>query len=149
MMKQLKMKVSLRRKIHIMAFPQVAVLKARWSEDQSEATLRRPTVGPSTRSGSLIAVSSMRQEQCEQHQPDQQQRMPVGGAKIDAQAERGVVLSRRRAPDRPRERDEAADDVQAVQGGEEIEEGGGRIAGDDDARRRHGAPGDRLPEQEG
>ncbi len=55
MRKQLKMKVSLRRKIHIMAFPQVAVLKARWSEDQSEATLRRPAVGPSTRSGSLNA----------------------------------------------------------------------------------------------
>src|SRR6266576_5683463 len=33
--KQLKMKVSLRRKIHIMALPQGTFLNARWSEDQS------------------------------------------------------------------------------------------------------------------
>src|SRR3954470_8627155 len=33
--KQLKMNVSLSRKIHIMAFPQDALLNARWSEDQS------------------------------------------------------------------------------------------------------------------
>src|SRR3990170_8647280 len=35
MRKQLKMKVSLRRKIHIMALPQGTFLNARWSEDQS------------------------------------------------------------------------------------------------------------------
>src|SRR3984893_1018945 len=33
--KQLKINVSLRRKIHIMALPQVALLNARWSEAQS------------------------------------------------------------------------------------------------------------------
>src|SRR5207302_10825871 len=33
--KQLKMNVSLRRKIHIMAWPQRTFLNARWSEDQS------------------------------------------------------------------------------------------------------------------
>src|SRR6266849_10476737 len=33
--KQLKMNVSLRRKIHIMALPQDTFLNARWSEDQS------------------------------------------------------------------------------------------------------------------
>src|ERR1700693_3319116 len=33
--KELKMKVSLRRKIHIMALPQGTFLNARWSEDQS------------------------------------------------------------------------------------------------------------------
>src|SRR6266566_1091459 len=43
--KQLKMKVSLRRKIHIIALPQGTFLNARWSEDQS-ATM------PSTPSGS-------------------------------------------------------------------------------------------------
>src|SRR3990170_1533550 len=43
--KELKMKVSLRRKIHIMALPQGTFLKARWSEDQS-ATM------PCTPSGS-------------------------------------------------------------------------------------------------
>src|SRR6476659_3217376 len=40
--KQLKMKVSLRRKIHIMAFPQETFLKARWSEDQSATMPRQP-----------------------------------------------------------------------------------------------------------
>src|ERR1700730_3775462 len=35
--KQLKIKVSLKRKIHIMALPQVALLNARWSEAQSAA----------------------------------------------------------------------------------------------------------------
>src|SRR5215467_6249829 len=40
--KQLKMKVSLRRKIHIMAFPQETFLNARWSEDQSATMPRQP-----------------------------------------------------------------------------------------------------------
>src|SRR5207244_10176293 len=40
--KQLKMKVSLRRKIHIMAFPQETFLNARWSEDQSAAMPCQP-----------------------------------------------------------------------------------------------------------
>src|SRR5207237_10154348 len=40
--KQLKMNVSLRRKIHIMAFPQETFLNARWSEDQSAAIPRQP-----------------------------------------------------------------------------------------------------------
>src|ERR1700712_5615330 len=41
--KQLKTKVSLRRKIHIMTFPQDAVLKACWSEDQSAAKPSQPS----------------------------------------------------------------------------------------------------------
>src|ERR1700730_9056511 len=40
--KQLKIKVSLRRKIHTMALPQVALLNARWSEDQSAAKPCQP-----------------------------------------------------------------------------------------------------------
>jgi hypothetical protein len=40
--KQPKMKVSLSRKIHIMAFPQETFLNARWSEDQSVEKLRHP-----------------------------------------------------------------------------------------------------------
>src|SRR3981081_3705641 len=42
--KQLKMKVSLRRKIHIMALPQGTFLNARWSEAQS-ATVPCKTSG--------------------------------------------------------------------------------------------------------
>src|SRR5258707_7026618 len=40
--KQLKIKVSLRRKIHIMALPQETFLNARWSEDQSAAMPCQP-----------------------------------------------------------------------------------------------------------
>src|SRR5258707_9740529 len=40
--KQLKIKVSLRRKIHIMTLPQETFLNARWSEDQSAAMPCQP-----------------------------------------------------------------------------------------------------------
>src|SRR5262249_49180 len=40
--KQVKMKVSLRRKIHIMALPQETFLNDRWSEDQSATMPRQP-----------------------------------------------------------------------------------------------------------
>jgi hypothetical protein len=41
--KQEKMKVSLRRKIHIIALPQGTFLNARWSEDQSATTPFQPS----------------------------------------------------------------------------------------------------------
>src|SRR5437867_8799875 len=41
--KQLKMNVSLRRKIHIMALPQGTFLNARWSEDQSATMPSMPS----------------------------------------------------------------------------------------------------------
>src|SRR6266705_6510790 len=41
--KALKMKVSLRRKIHIMALPHGTFLNARWSEDQSATMPWRPS----------------------------------------------------------------------------------------------------------
>jgi hypothetical protein len=40
--KELKMKVSLSRKIHIIALPQGTPLNARWSEDQSAITPCKP-----------------------------------------------------------------------------------------------------------
>jgi hypothetical protein len=49
--KQLKMKVSLRRKIHIMALPQGTLLNARWSEDQSATIPCRPSASGS---GSVV-----------------------------------------------------------------------------------------------
>src|ERR1700757_4496231 len=67
--KQLKMKVSLRRKIHIMAFPQETFLNARWSEDQSATMPRQPggRVGATPRSISVASAicassSSSRQQ---------------------------------------------------------------------------------------
>src|ERR1039457_4085951 len=41
--KQLKMKVSLSRKIHIIALPQGTFLNARWSEDKSATTPCKPS----------------------------------------------------------------------------------------------------------
>src|SRR5205814_4956456 len=41
--KELKMKVSLRRKIHIIALPQGTFLNARWSEDQSAMIPCKPS----------------------------------------------------------------------------------------------------------
>jgi hypothetical protein len=41
--KLLKMKVSLRRKIHIMALPHGTFLNARWSEDKSATTPGKPS----------------------------------------------------------------------------------------------------------
>src|SRR5580704_8404898 len=56
--KQLKINVSLRRKIQIMALPQVALLNARWSEDQSAAKPCQPPWrgGASNVSGSADSV---------------------------------------------------------------------------------------------
>src|SRR5258708_12096265 len=54
--KQLKMKVSLRRKIHIMAFPQETFLKARWSEDQSAAMPCQPA---GRAGGSTLFISAV------------------------------------------------------------------------------------------
>src|SRR3972149_2250011 len=51
--KLLKMKVSLRRKIHIMALPQGTFLNARWSEDQS-ATM--PCTPSASGRGSTVSV---------------------------------------------------------------------------------------------
>src|SRR6202022_2604324 len=62
--KQLKINVSLRRKIHIMALPQVALLNARWSEDQSAAKPCQPpwragASNVSVRAGSIICSSEV------------------------------------------------------------------------------------------
>src|SRR5215213_8767304 len=57
--KQPKMKVSLRRKIHIMAFPQETPLKARWSEDQSATKDRQPAGRAAASCMCVGAVSGM------------------------------------------------------------------------------------------
>src|ERR1700693_6267125 len=69
--KQLKMKVSLRRKIHIMALPQETFLNARWSEDQSAAMPRQPEgrVGAApvfASAASAIALSPPQVSNCRQ-----------------------------------------------------------------------------------
>src|ERR1700745_2643160 len=57
--KQLKMKVSLRRKIHIMALPQETFLKAGGSEAQSAAIPRQPAVRAGDSPGLVSAVSAI------------------------------------------------------------------------------------------
>src|SRR5260370_42171804 len=56
--KQLKMKVSLRRKIHIMALPQGTFLNARWSEDQSATMPWKPS-GNATGSAVPVRVAGV------------------------------------------------------------------------------------------
>src|SRR6266404_1703345 len=56
--KQLKIKVSLRRKIHIMALPQETFLNARWSEDQS-ATMPGQPAGRVRASPALVRADSV------------------------------------------------------------------------------------------
>src|SRR6266404_4561864 len=99
------MKVSLRRKIHIMAFPQETFLKARWSEDQSAAMPRKPAgrvmgvpvfvsavsaIATDPSLGEQLATDGDEivcpaRQQTEQDQPNQQQEMPVDSAEFHAQ----------------------------------------------------------------
>src|SRR4051794_5296930 len=136
------MKVSLKRKTHIMAFPQGTSLNARWSDDQSAATPAQPAGRARTSPVSSLTVacaigarsSSVVQQHREQHQPDQQQEMPVDGAQLDAQAHlvrdiaavAAVAAAVAASPylrGRPAEGNQAAEQVQSVHGGEQVEEG--------------------------
>jgi hypothetical protein len=57
--KQLKMKVSLRRKIHIIALPQGTFLNARWSDDQSSTKPDMPSGRMTVPPVSVTAVSAI------------------------------------------------------------------------------------------
>src|SRR6476469_5801703 len=101
------MKVSLSRKIHIMAFPQDALLKARWSEDQSATRDRQPpgcvivfcvSAGAVSGIGLILTEGGTAQcdepsdrrrvgQQSEKADPSQQQEVPVDGAEIHAGAQ--------------------------------------------------------------
>src|SRR3990172_10014128 len=82
--KQLKMKVSLRRNIHIIALPQGTFLNARWSEDQSATIPCRPSGrvrddAPvfASADGAIFSKSCLcKNQQTEQSQPNQKQKMP-------------------------------------------------------------------------
>src|SRR5207253_883073 len=93
--KQLKMKVSLRRKIHIMAFPQEPFLNARWSEDQSAAMPCQPE-------GRQAA------QQVQPVQPGEQIKEGVGW--VDRQEVAGGVelLPRKELPDQECEGEQAS-----------------------------------------
>src|SRR5580693_5165288 len=90
--KQVKMKVSLRRKIHIIALPQ-GTGKACLSADQSETTPGKPSsaavdspvVVVTAFSAIRVDPDSVRQQHSKQDQPHQQQVMPVDGTQFHAQ----------------------------------------------------------------
>jgi hypothetical protein len=65
--KQEKMKVSLRRKIHIMALPQGTFLNARWSDDQSAAMPRNPGARGTADSATARILFSGRQQKTKQY----------------------------------------------------------------------------------
>ena len=138
------MKVSLRRKIHIIAFPQETLLNARWSEAQSAATPRRPSAvdasprglgcglppcgrssGQQWRQMSTKSFAQPVKSSWQQDEPDEQQEMPVDGAQLDARGAAGLARPRRwlsSVPIRP-SATSAAQHMQAVQPGDQIEEG--------------------------
>src|SRR6516225_10942196 len=163
------MKVSLRRKIHIMAFPHETFLNARWSEDQSAATPRQPggRVGPtpvsasaasamcsSSSSGQQLATdggefADPRRQESEQDEPEREQKMPVDGAQLHAQAH---LLYLEASPPHlvgghPQSH-EAAQQVQSVQSREQIKEGVGRVGRQEIARGVQLLPRQKLPDQE-
>src|SRR5690349_4240901 len=132
------MKVSDSRKIHIMAFPQDTFLKARWSDDQSAAMPRRPpglscvtvravSAIPQVPSGKQLAADIDESrgpagQQHEQAEPDEQQEVPVHGAKLDIAAQPvGSPVGPGRGH-RGAEPDEAARYVEPVQAGQHVEE---------------------------
>src|SRR5689334_17423300 len=101
------MKVSLRRKIHIMALPQWTFLNASWSDDQSATKLSNPL---GSAAGSAVTWSAMvyavpcrtvqvlcfclgGQQQIEESEPNHEQEVPVDGAQINAQAYLGGLSS--------------------------------------------------------
>ena len=76
-------------------------------------------------------VSSTKQDE-----PDEQQEMPVDGAQLDARGARCAIRApRQRLGGRPAERHQAAEDVQPVQAGDQVEEAVGRIGRRRNSRR--------------
>src|SRR3712207_2090044 len=147
--KQPKMKVSLRRKIHIMAFPQDALLNARWSEDQSETMDRQPAAGGAAMASRMCVVGAMSgmgptlsertgadrvepeeggrvREQAEKHDPDHEEEMPVRGAQLDAQAQRVHPCAAPQLGAGLAQGGQTAQHVQAVDRGDQVEERVGR-----------------------
>src|SRR6187200_2530059 len=123
------MNVSLSRKIHIIALPQ-GTTKACLSDAKSPTTPGSPGVTPAG-STTLVATSpdittptseSGLQEQSEQHQPDQQQEVPVDGAELDTEPCR---LDGRIGPEHPQARahprHETTNQVRGVQTGKQVE----------------------------
>src|SRR3546814_5707569 len=130
MRKDEKMKVAERRKIHIMAFPQWTPLKTSWSAAQSSAKSRRASGGPPAASSpgritvDMPSLSSGRYEQSQHQNPDEQQEMPVSGGELDRQRRRSASA---RTPHRQAPEPQAPDEVEAVKGGDHVEEGVGRV----------------------
>src|SRR6266542_721839 len=132
--KQLKMKVSLRRKIHIIALPQGTFLNARWSDDQSATMPCRPS-GSGRASPALLGAGCVMtgdplggQQQSEQNQPNQQQIVPVHRAQLYTQAYRADLSAAPHLRGGPAPDPQAAQQVRSVERGEQIKEGVGRIA---------------------
>src|SRR5262245_21509661 len=161
------MKVSLRRKIHIMAFPHETFLNARWSEDQSATMPRQPggRVGAapisasvasamcSSSSGQQLAtdggeLADPRRQQSEQDEPEHEQKMPVEGAQLQAQAHLVHVKASPQLVAGHPQSHEAAQQVQSVQAGEQIKKGVGRVGRQEIACGVQLLPREKLPDQE-
>src|SRR3954447_3172706 len=153
------MKVSLSRKIHIMAFPQDALLNARWSEDQSATSECQPpgcfvvscAFAGATSGIELILTEGGAAErdepsdgrcvrqQSEKADPAQQQEVPVGGAELDAGAQLRHAGTGLQPGPGPTQGNQPAEHVQPMHRGDEVEEGLRRVG------RRTVAGGGELP----
>src|SRR5262252_5289978 len=134
------MNVSLSRKIHIIALPH-GTRNVDLSADQSvtmvcqagSCAFSAPTI--SCAMASVFPLPLSRQQQGEQAEPDQQQPVPVSRAELHAQTnpaacgDRELVDRTPNAGRRPREHEQAADEMEAVRGREQNEERVSWIAG--------------------
>src|SRR5580700_7334696 len=126
--KQVKMKVSLRRKIHIIALPQ-GTGKACLSADQSETTPGKPSsaavdspvVVVTAFSAIRVDPDSVRQQHSKQDQPHQQQVMPVDGTQFHAQAQINQLDAVRHSDDGLAPNQQAPEQVQPVHAGKQVE----------------------------
>src|SRR5438094_300971 len=138
---ELKMNVSLKRKIHIIALPHGTFLNARWSDDQSATMPCTPPTSGTACSGFATPVATAgcvmslvpllrlcMQQDGEQHEPYQEQIVPVHRAKLHAQPQLGDLDSAQHFAGGPAPDPKAAQEVDAMQRGEQVEERRGGVA---------------------
>src|SRR5437667_9146434 len=159
---ELKMKVSLKRKIHIIALPHGTFLNARWSDDQSATMPCTPPTSGTACSGFATPVATAgcvmslvpllrlcMQQDGERHEPYQEQIVPVHRAKLHAQPQLGDLDAAQHFAGGPAPDPKAAQEVDAMQRGEQVEERCGGVACQEIARVAQLLPRPKLPGQKG
>src|SRR5688500_15356463 len=98
----------------------------------------------------MSVIPSCREQQCEQHEPYDQQVVPVDRAQLDAVARFDqLVLALAHSHERARPYEQAAEQMQCMHGGQQIKEGERRIAWAEKSGSFELLPREKLPAQEG